>query len=107
MKDLTKQTFDSTVRNQKGVALIDFFAEWCGPCKMLGPVIQELAEEMKDETDVMIEKINVDEESELAGEFGVMSIPTVILFKDGKEVKRFVGIQSKDVYKNEIQQAKL
>lgn len=74
--------------------VIDFWATWCGPCKMLGPTIEELADEL--EGKVVVGKVDVDENRDLAGEFGVMSIPTVIFFKDGKEITRLVGVQSKE-----------
>ena len=75
-------------------AIIDFYASWCGPCKMLGPVIDQLAEEL--EGKIPVGKIDVDECREVAMEYGVMSIPTVIYFKNGLEVKRFVGVQTKE-----------
>ncbi len=76
--------------------MVDFWAEWCGPCKMAGPVIDQLAEEYQGK--VVIAKVNVDQEPDVAGRFGVMSIPTVILFKDGKEVSRQVGFAGKQGY---------
>lgn len=71
--------------------LVDFWASWCGPCKMLAPTVDKLAE--KYDGKVIVGKVDVDEEQELARQFGVMSIPTVVLFKDGKEVQRTVGVQ--------------
>ena len=78
-------------------AVVDFYAEWCGPCKMMSPVIDEIAEEMGDSIKVC--KINIDEEQNLAVKYNVMSIPTFIVLKDGKEVDRSVGVQSKDEIK--------
>ncbi len=95
----TKENFNETVG--KGVALVDFWAPWCGPCKMQLPIVEELAQEMGDQA--TIAKVNVDEEPELASQFGVMSIPTLILFKDGQPVDKLVGLQSKETLKARIQ----
>jgi len=78
-----------------GVSLVDFWAEWCGPCRMMSPIIDELAKEFDGKA--KIGKVNVDEEMELAEQFGVSSIPTLVIIKDGKEVKRFVGVTQKAV----------
>lgn len=77
--------------------LVDFWATWCGPCQMLGPVIEQLAEEYEGK-DVVVGKVDVDENPELAARYGVMSVPTVILFKTGAEVDRKVGVMPYDVY---------
>ena len=90
--DLTNKNFDSIIGN--GVTLVDFWADWCGPCKMQAPVIDELGE--KYEGKVTVAKLNVDDEPSIAARFGVMSIPTLIVFRDGKEVTRRVGVQSLD-----------
>ena len=95
---LTKDDFEKKIG--KGVVLVDYFAEWCGPCKMAGPIIDELAEEYKSKA--LVAKVNIDEQQELAEKFGVMSIPTAILFKDGKEVERVVGFVGKDGYEEMI-----
>lgn len=95
---LTKDNFKSSIEN--GVSLVDFWAPWCGPCKMQLPIVEELATEL--EGQAVIAKINVDEEPELASQFGVMSIPTLILFKDGQPVDKMVGLQSKDSLKSKI-----
>jgi thioredoxin 1 len=97
---LTKDNFDSEVRNAKGTVLVDFWASWCGPCRMLSPIVDEIAEEV---TDKNVGKINVDEQPGLAAEFNVMSIPTLILFKDGKEVKRTMGVQPKPLVKKMLE----
>jgi thioredoxin 1 len=95
---LTKDNFASSVEN--GVTLVDFWAPWCGPCKMQLPIVEELSGELAGQA--TIGKINVDEEPELASQFGVMSIPTLILFKDGQPVDKLVGLQSKDTLKTKI-----
>ena len=77
--------------------LTDFWATWCGPCRMLGPVIEQLAEDYEGKN-VVIGKVDVDENVTLAQQYGVMGVPTVLLFKEGKEVQRFVGVQPIDVY---------
>ncbi len=84
--------FNKTI--SEGPAIVDFWATWCGPCKMLGPVIDQIADEL--EGKIPVGKLDVDECREIAMEYGVMSIPTVIYFKNGVELKRFVGVQTKD-----------
>lgn len=95
---LTKDNFESTIKENKKV-LVDFWASWCGPCKMLGPIIDEIAGEVDD---VVIAKINVDEQPELAQQFAVMSIPTVIVFKDGVAAEKSVGLVPKEQLLNLI-----
>jgi len=91
---LTSKDFDDKVKS--GTSFVDFWAEWCGPCKMAAPVIEELSEEYKEK--LTVAKVDVDAEPDLSGKFGVMSIPTVILFKDGKEIGRQVGFAGKTGY---------
>lgn len=91
---LTKNDFSNTISS--GTTLVDFWAGWCMPCKMLAPVIGEISKEFAER--VKTAKVDVDAEGELAMEYGVMSIPTVILFRNGREEKRFVGVQPKEVY---------
>ena len=94
--ELTDQNFDKEIKEFKGVALVDFWAPWCGPCKMQGPSIDQLSEELKDNDKVKIGKLNVDENQTKAQEWQVMSIPTLKIFKDGEVVEDMVGVQNKD-----------
>ena len=80
----------NTIVNSKGNVLLDFYAEWCGPCQTLLPTIHKLADELKD--DVIIKKVNVDEYQELAAKFGIRNIPTLVFFKDGKAVDKHTGL---------------
>ena len=84
---ITKENFAQEVLQSEKPVLLDFWASWCGPCRMLSPIVDEVAEER---TDVKVGKVNVDEQPELAGEFGVMSIPTLLVFKGGKDRKSVV-----------------
>lgn len=86
----------------EGVCLVDFWAPWCMPCKMLGPVISQLADEIGDQAKIC--KLNVDDHKKMATKYGVKGIPTVILFKDGKPVKRFVGVKPKSAYMKAIKE---
>ena len=90
---ITSANFEQEVLNSDKTVLIDFWASWCGPCKMLSPVVDEIAEEV---SDVKICKINVDDEPDLASRFQVMSIPTLVVIQNGAEVRRSVGVQPKD-----------
>lgn len=94
MLNVTADTFDKEVLQSDVPVLVDFWAEWCGPCRMLAPILDQLAAEIGDKA--KIAKINVDEQPQLANSFGVMSIPTVIIFKNGKAVEKSVGLRSKD-----------
>lgn len=91
---LTNENFEEKVIKEKKPVLVDFFASWCGPCQVMGPIIDELSEEMGDKAGVY--KVDVDQSSELANRYQVMSIPTIIVFKDGKISKQFSGISSKE-----------
>ena len=90
---VTKENFETEILQAKETVLVDFWASWCGPCRMLSPIIDQIAEENHDGLKVC--KVNVDEENELASAFGVMSIPTLLVFKDGKVVANSVGVKPK------------
>ncbi|MDR3653830.1 MAG: thioredoxin [Paludibacter sp.] len=97
-------SFKNFQQQTKGkVVLVDFWAEWCAPCRMMAPVLNEIADELTG--NMKIGKINIEQQKTLAQQFKVRSIPTLILFKNGKEVKRFVGIKQKDFLLKEIQNA--
>lgn len=89
---VNKDNFDSVRTNEKPV-LLDFYADWCGPCRMVSPVVDQIAEERPD---IAVGKVNVDEQPELAAQFGVMSIPTLLVFKDGQAVNKAVGARPKE-----------
>lgn len=99
----TDQNFETEVLKSEKITLVDFWAPWCGPCQMMGSIIEELAKEMGDKA--KIGKLNVDENSQTAQKFSVMSIPTVLIFKGGKMVKQLVGVQSKEALKKELERA--
>lgn len=96
---LSKDTFTSEVINKKGMVFVDFYAEWCGPCKMTAPVIEQLAIEQKD---VTFYKVDVDQNSELASQYSVFSIPTFVIFKDGQIAAQFSGAMGKEGFVSEI-----
>lgn len=89
---VTNETFEKEVMQAEGKVLVDFWASWCGPCRMLGPVIDQLGNEL---TDVKVCKIDVDANQELAGKYKVETIPTLVVLEGGKEIKRSVGVQPK------------
>lgn len=100
-KVLTNETFMSEIAN--GVTLVDFYADWCMPCKMLSPTIAAIANEF--EGKIKVGKLNIDDAQTIAAKYGVMSIPTVILFKDGVAVEKKVGLSTKGVYESMIHAA--
>ena len=91
---INSENFEKEVLNSEKPVLVDFFSDWCGPCKMMAPIVEELATELDGK--VKVGKINVDENSDIAVEYNVMSIPTLIVFKNGKEEKRLVGVRDKE-----------
>ncbi len=101
VSSITDAEFQATVA--EGVTLVDFWAPWCGPCKMIAPVLDELAGELQGQA--RIAKVNIDDNPEVAGSFGIMSIPTLLLFKDGKPVGKLVGAQPKANLKAFVEQA--
>ena len=98
--ELTKENFADIIKNAK-VAVVDFWAPWCGPCRMIAPIIEELAEEYKDKG-VVVGKVNTDEQQELAMQFGIRSIPTVLFFKNGELVDQMIGAAPKTFYEEKI-----
>ncbi len=102
IEHLTAQNFAH--KTKSGVVLVDFWADWCMPCKMMAPILNEVAE-ATDGT-ATIYKLNVDEQQQVAAQFGIRSIPTMILFKDGKEVERIIGVKSKEAVIASINKAK-
>ena len=95
---LSDANFNEAVKN--GLALVDFYADWCGPCRMMAPILEAVAAERADLT---VAKVNVDESAALASRFGVMSIPTLVLLDGGEEVKRIVGARPKDALLQELE----
>lgn len=92
MKVINEKEYEELVKNYKGVVLVDFFATWCGPCKMLAPILEQVAEENL----APIYKVDVDECFDLAKSFGIMSVPTMLVFKDGEVVDKLVGLRQKN-----------
>ncbi len=101
---INKDQFQKEVAEKKGLVMVDFYADWCGPCKLTSPIIEELSEEHKD---VSFVKVNVDNNQELASQYSVFSIPTFIVFKDGKLATQFVGAMGKEGFEEQLNKAKM
>jgi thioredoxin 1 len=99
--NFTDKDFKTQVLENSGVVMVDFWAPWCGPCRAVSPVIDEVAEEYKGK--IKVGKVNVDDNTEVPGQYGIMSLPSIVFFKDGKPVKTMVGVQGKENYKQEIE----
>lgn len=97
--ELTTNNFDENVLKAQGLVLVDFWATWCGPCKLMSPIVDELATELDG---VVVGKVNVDENPDLARQFNILSIPTFIVFKSGQVIEQFSGSMSKDMLKEKI-----
>ena len=93
VQKITKDNFETLVKSSEKTVLLDFYADWCGPCRMVSPVVDDIAEERGD---ILVGKINVDDDPSLAMEFGVVSIPTLVVMKEGKAVAQAVGVRPKD-----------
>ena len=102
-KTLTDATFDDEVAKAATPMIVDFWAPWCGPCRMVGPIIDEIAQEHGDK--IAVGKLNVDENPATASKFGIMSIPTIILFKDGEPAKKIIGARPKADFEREFELA--
>jgi len=100
---INKDQFKQEVLDQKGIVFVDFYAEWCGPCKMTEPIIHEISEEMKE---VKFVQVNVDNNPDLASQYSVFSIPTFIIFKNGQTLSQFVGAMGKEAFLGEINKAR-
>ena len=99
--NLTNESFEKAVSSTEKPALVDFWAPWCGPCKSIAPILEELSSEMEDK--VQIFKVNVDDNSDIAGKYNIRAIPTLLLFKGGEVVDQIVGLASKDSLKQKIE----
>ena len=100
VKKIEEKDFNEVIKNKDKKVLVDCYADWCGPCRMLSPIIDELAEEIDS---CEFYKLNVDEAENISREYGIMSIPTILIFKDGKEINKSIGLKTKDELKELIE----
>ena len=100
VKEFNEENFENEVLKNKGIVLVDFFATWCGPCKVMSPIIDEIAEEKIE--NLSVGKVDVDENPELSEKYGVMSIPTIVIFSGGEIKKTFLGVTNKEDIMNEL-----
>lgn len=103
LQHIQEQEFEKEVLKSKTPVIVDFYATWCGPCKMLGPILEDIADTEKD---VRILKVDIDENMKLAQQFGIMSVPTLMLFKDGEEYGREIGLKSREQLQEIINELK-
>ncbi|NMB10805.1 MAG: thioredoxin [Firmicutes bacterium] len=100
VKEFTEENFNTEVLRNQGIVLVDFWAEWCGPCRRLAPLVEELAEEYAEK--ITVGKLNVDGAQRIAGQYGILSIPTLAFFIKGQPVERLVGLHPKEIIKQKI-----
>ena len=100
---VNEQNFQSEILEHKGVAVVDFSAEWCGPCRFITPIIENLQKQYADAADVKFAKLDVDEARKIALEYGIRAVPTLIVFKDGNEVERMLGVQPEAVIRDRVE----
>jgi thioredoxin 1 len=100
MLEITSSNFEKEILNSRTPVLVDFWAPWCMPCRIIAPLVEELAEKMKERAKIC--KINVDENPDLANELSVLNIPTLVFFKDGKEISRMIGVNSKEAIESKL-----
>jgi thioredoxin 1 len=99
--EITPEEFNEIINNSHKLVVVDFFAEWCMPCLMIAPIIEDLAEQMKE---IKFTKINIDDNTELAEKYKISSIPCLIIFKNGQEVGRLIGAHTQDIIENKIKE---